>query len=67
MKMSVISKIDKQIYEVFDITYDNCGYPHFLIYQDNQWVCMSAKYFRPMNTEDFKALLDTYDHQIMAI
>lgn len=57
MKMSVISKIDKQIYEVFDITYDSVGYPHFLIYQDNQWVRMSAKYFRPLELSDFTDFL----------
>jgi hypothetical protein len=57
MKMSVISKIDKQMYEVFDITYDSVGYPHFLIYQDNRWVRMSAKYFRPLEDRDLSSLL----------
>ena len=39
-------------YNVYDITYDNAGYPHFLIYKDNQWIRMSAKHFRPYNSED---------------
>lgn len=39
---------DKQTNEkvtVYDITYDKSGYPHFLIFRDNQWLRVSAKYF----------------------
>ena len=32
---------------VYDITYDNSGYPHFLIYEDGQWKRVSAKHFKP--------------------
>lgn len=38
----------EKIYEVYDITYDKNGYPHFLIYKDGQWVRLSAKHFRPI-------------------
>lgn len=44
----VENKDNGMIYEVFDVVYDNVGYPHFLIYKDNQWVRMSAKHFRPL-------------------
>lgn len=49
---NVINKNNNEKYEVFDIAYDKKGYPHFLIYKDNQWIRMSAKYFRPYNLED---------------
>lgn len=55
--MSVKNKDDNETYEVYDITYDKVGYPHFLIYKDNQWLRMSAKHFRPLNVEDFNALI----------
>ena len=45
--MQVIDKRSKETYEVYDITYDLKGYPHFLIYKSNQWVRLSAKYFQP--------------------
>ena len=49
---NVINKDSKESYEVFDITYNNAGYPHFLVYKDGQWLRMSAKYFRPMGIKD---------------
>lgn len=52
MKMTVINKKNNKTYEVFDITYDKAGYPHFLIYKDGQWVRMSAKHFRPYTMND---------------
>lgn len=52
MDMNVINKSNGKDYKVYDITYDNTGYPHFLIYKDSQWVRMSAKYFRPYSFED---------------
>lgn len=33
--------------DVYDTTYDNKGYPHFLVYYDGQWVRKSAKHFTP--------------------
>lgn len=51
-------------YEVFDITYDKAGYPHFLIYKYGQWVRLSAKHFRPITMEDitneFKESLNSF-------
>lgn len=59
MNMNVVNKNNDKNYTVYDITYDNAGYPHFLIYNDNQWVRMSAKHFRPYNERDLmKALGD---------
>lgn len=49
MNMMVIKKDNNEVYEVYDITYNNAGYPHFLIYKDGQWLRMSAKYFMPLN------------------
>jgi hypothetical protein len=34
--------------EIYDISYDKCGFPLFLMYYDNQWIRKSAKYFKPM-------------------
>ena len=36
-------------YMVYDIKYDSAGFPHFLIYKDNQWLCKSAKHFKPVH------------------
>ncbi len=43
--------IDK-IYTIYDVRTDNAGYPQFLIYLDNQWNYMSAKYFKPIEEEE---------------
>ena len=43
----VIHKTTKAEYIVYDIKYDASGYPHFLIYADEQWVRVSAKHFTP--------------------
>lgn len=45
--MKVITKDGQHVYEVFDITYDRNGYPHFLIYNGREWIRRSAKHFRP--------------------
>lgn len=45
---TVINKNSNVIYEVYDVSYDKKGYPHFLIYNDGQWVRMSAKHFAPV-------------------
>lgn len=36
------------IVEVFNVKNDKNGYPHFLIYFDNQWKWVSAKYCEPL-------------------
>lgn len=43
----VIHKTTKVKYMVYDIQYDSAGFPHFLIYSDNQWLRVSAKHFEP--------------------
>ena len=45
--MHVIEKETGNHYEVYNIENDNCGYPKFLIYKNNQWIWRSAKYFKP--------------------
>ena len=53
--MDVVNKDTGKMYEVYDILYDKAGYPHFLIYKDNQWARMSAKHFRPLEDKDLSA------------
>lgn len=45
--MKVYDKYNYASYEVYDITYDSNGYPHFLIYENGQWTRKSAKNFVP--------------------
>lgn len=59
--MSLINKNNDKQCTVYDITYDKKGYPHFLIYKDNQWVRMSAKHFRPYNEEDLKKAMEEWN------
>lgn len=33
---------------VYNVRDDNNGFPQFLVYIDNQWRYISAKYFKPM-------------------
>ena len=37
--------------KVYAIRNDKNGYPHFLIYEDNQWKWKSAKHFTPEDVE----------------
>ena len=50
---AVKNKNNNDKYDVYDVTYNKAGYPHFLIYKDGQWVRMSAKHFRPYTSEDW--------------
>lgn len=43
---------DNKIYKIYDVSYNSAGYPHFLVFQKNQWIRMSAKYFRPIEESD---------------
>lgn len=52
MSMMVVNKNNNKLYEVFDITYNKAGYPHFLIYKDGEWVRKSAKIFKPYTMDD---------------
>ena len=45
---TVINKDSKEIIDVYDISYDIKGYPHFLIYKYGQWLRLSAKHFAPV-------------------
>lgn len=63
--MTLVNKDNNERYDIYDITYDKSGYPHFLIYKDGQWVRMSAKHFRPLDAEDFKEMLK--NHPVMEI
>ena len=41
-------KVSNSIHEVYDIQYDPItSYPHFLIYENNDWVKVSAKHYEP--------------------
>ena len=46
---AVINKENEEIYHVYDVAYDKTGYPHFLVYENGQWVRMSAKHFAPVD------------------
>ena len=48
-------------YTVYDIQYDSAGYPHFLIYKDDQWLRVSAKHFLP--TTDTKVTKGFWKHE----
>lgn len=48
--MGVFRVIDKRTgneVDVYDVGYDKCGFPTFLIYEDGQWKRKSAKRFAP--------------------
>lgn len=34
--------------QVFAVRDDKCGYPHFLVYENNEWKYMKAKHFMPV-------------------
>ena len=46
-KHNVIDRKTGQTFMVYNIRNDKNGYPHFLIYKENQWTWASAKYFKP--------------------
>lgn len=45
--LTVYDKVTYKPVEVYNITYDASGFPHFLIFCDNQWIRKSAKHFTP--------------------
>lgn len=47
MIFTIIHKDTGRIYTAYDVVQSK-GYPHFLIYEDGQWVYRSAKHFRPL-------------------
>lgn len=54
----VIEKTDRDYpftpacYTVYAVRDDSNGYPHFLIYDNDAWLWISAKHFRPKNAFD---------------
>lgn len=47
----VVKKEDHSVIrKVFDVRSDNCGYPHFLIYENGEWKYVSAKHFIPYSS-----------------
>lgn len=51
-------KVSNSVVDVYDIVYDKTGYPQFLIYENNQWVRVSAKHYKP-NIDEKKKLLES--------
>ena len=39
---------DRSFVTAYQVRNNQHGYPHFLIFQDNQWLWVSAKYCRPI-------------------
>ena len=39
---------DQEKVKVFAVRDDKCGYPHFLIYENNEWKYVKAKHFIPV-------------------
>lgn len=47
----VVRKEDHSVIrKVYDVRNDNCGYPHFLIYENGEWKYVSAKHFVPYSS-----------------
>lgn len=47
--IKVVEKETFKVVDVYDITYDTCGFPLFLIYENSQWVRRSAKHYEPID------------------
>lgn len=54
MIFTVQDKDNGDILSVYSVRNDNKGYPQFLIYQNNQWLWVSAKKFRPIEKHKHK-------------
>lgn len=59
--MIVMDKRDLNRYTVYDIQYDSAGYPHFLIFKDDEWLRQSAKHFIPSLGEAVDCLVKLCD------
>lgn len=42
------------VYKVHNVRDDGNGYPQFLIFEDGQWGYKSAKYFKPVEENDYE-------------
>lgn len=61
----VVKKEDHdEIREVYDVRNNNCGYPHFLIYENGEWKYVSAKHFVPYSRILQKKKDEYYMHEI---
>ena len=58
--MQLLNKKDATVYEIYDISYDNCGDPIFLIYKDNSWERVNATDFTPHYEQVFYKGKDAY-------
>ena len=51
-------KVSNSVVDFYDIGYDKTGYPQFLVYENNQWVRVSAKHYKP-NVDEKKRLFES--------
>lgn len=56
--MKVIDTVTQEAHEVYHIRDDKKGYPHFLIYENKQWLYKSAKYFIPVSETKTRRLIN---------
>jgi hypothetical protein len=52
-------EFEKDVYRIYAIRNDKCGYPKFLIRADKAWYWRSAKHFIPT---DEAGLFDVYNY-----
>ena len=45
----VCNKENNAVVNVYAVRDDKNGYPHFLIFEDNEWKYVKAKHFVPFN------------------
>lgn len=48
-KYDIVDCRNSKWYKIYSIRNDKTGFPHFLIYDENQWKWQSAKHFKPIN------------------
>lgn len=58
--MQLLNKKDATVYEIYDISYNDCGDPLFLIYKDKRWLRVHSMYFTPSYEPAFYNGKDTY-------
>ena len=46
---NVYRKTNNELVYVYAVRDDKNGYPHFLIYENNEWKYVKSKYFVPIN------------------
>lgn len=58
--MQMVLKETNEAVDVYNITYDRSGFPHFLIYENGQWILKSAKHFRPPEAKDIAKMIEGF-------